>query len=295
VYYAHSNFGGLPPVAGQRRFINSVDGFGIIVDECRRAAASLDDANVGIAPHSLRAVTPDELQSILPLAQGGPVHIHAAEQTKEVDDCLAWSGQRPVEWLLEHANVDAHWCLVHATHLTPSEVEGLARSGAVAGLCAITEANLGDGTFSAEHYLRAGGRIGVGTDSNVLIDAAGELRAVEYAQRLSHRARNVLAEAEGRSTGRTLFDRALAGGAQALGIPASGLREGAAADIVSLDENDPSLSGRKGDAVLDSWIFAGASIDCVWGHGRKVVSGGRHHDRVGIRERSSRVIKRLME
>jgi formiminoglutamate deiminase len=294
VFYAHSNFGGLPPVAGQRRFINSVDGFAAVISECRRAAASLDDANVGIAPHSLRATTPDELRLILPMAEGGPVHIHAAEQTKEVDDCLAWSGQRPVEWLIENANVDSQWCLVHATHLAPDEVEGLARSGAAAGLCPITEANLGDGIFPAEDYLRVGGRFGVGTDSNVLIDAAGELRALEYAQRLSHRARNVLAEAEGRSTGRTLFDAALAGGAQALGIPASGLCEGASADIVSLDEHDPSLAGRQGDTVLDSWIFAGADIDCVWRHGRKLVSGGRHHDREGIRERSSRVIKRLM-
>jgi formiminoglutamate deiminase len=295
VFYAHSNFGGLPPVPGQRRFINGVDGFALIVDECRRAAASLDDANVGIAPHSLRAVTSDELRAILPLAQGGPVHIHAAEQTKEVDDCITWSGQRPVEWLLEHARVDSRWCLVHATHLSPSEVDGLARSGAVAGLCPITEANLGDGIFPAEAYLRAGGRFGIGTDSNILIDAAGELRAVEYAQRLSHRARNVLAEAEGRSTGRTLFDAALAGGARALGVSTPGLREGASADIVSLDENDPSLAGRRGDAMIDSWVFAGAAMDCVWRHGRKVVAGGRHHDRDGIRERGSRVIKRLLE
>jgi len=293
VFYAHSNFAGVPPVAGQRRFISTVDDFALIVEECRHAAASLDDANVGIAPHSLRAVTPDELARISPLAQGGPIHIHAAEQTKEVDDCVAWSGQRPVEWLLDNAQVDSQWCLVHATHLTERETAALARSGAVAGLCPITEANLGDGIFPADVYLPLGGRLGIGTDSNVLIDAAAELRALEYAQRLSHRARNVLAGGEGQSTGRTLFDAALSGGAQALGIVAAGLREGASADIVSLDATDASLAGRRGNAVLDSWIFAGAAIDCVWRRGHKLVSGGRHLARDGIRERYCRVIKRL--
>jgi formiminoglutamate deiminase len=295
VFYAHSNFGGQPPVAGQRRFINSIDGFAAIVAECRKATASLPDANVGIAPHSLRAVTPAELDAIIPLADGGPIHIHAAEQTKEVDDCLAWSGQRPVEWLLGHQDADKRWCLVHATHLSVSETEALARSGAVAGLCPVTEANLGDGIFPAETYLPLGGKLGLGTDSNILIDAAGELRALEYAQRLKHPARNVLASAEGRSTGRTLFDAALAGGGQALGQPRTGLREGAGADVVSLDAADPSLAGRRADTVLDSWIFAGAGIDCVWRHGRKVVSGGRHIARDGIQERYRRVIIRLVD
>jgi formiminoglutamate deiminase len=294
VFYAHSNFGGLPPVAGQRRFINSVDGFAAIVEQCRKAVQTLDDANIGIAPHSLRAVAPDELSKISLLAQNGPIHIHAAEQTKEVDDCVAWSGARPVEWLLENADIDPRWCLVHATHLNARETDELARSRAVAGLCPITEANLGDGIFPATSYLEAGGRIGIGTDSNVLIDAAGELRALEYAQRLSHRARNVLASAEGQSTGRTLFDAALEGGAQALGLSATGLREGAGADIVSLDAMDASLAGRRGDIVIDSWMFAGAGIDCVWRHGRKLVEGGRHVAREGIRERYCRVIKRLM-
>ena len=293
VFYAHSNFGGLPPVPGQRRFINNVDGFANIVEECHRAIAALEDANAGIAPHSLRAVTPDELEKILPLAQGGPIHIHAAEQTKEVDDCVAWSGQRPVEWLFDHAHIDSRWCLVHATHVNARESELLPRSGAVAGLCPITEANLGDGVFPADAYLRAGGRFGVGTDSNVLIDAPGELRALEYAQRLSHRARNVLAVAEGQSTGRTLFDVAHSGGAQALGVFEVGLREAANADIVSLDAGDASLAGRRGDAVLDSWIFAGAGVDCVWRRGRKLVQGGRHLAREGIRERYCRIIIRL--
>jgi formiminoglutamate deiminase len=284
----------LPPVEGQRRFINDVDGFAALTEECCRATATLEDPNVGIAPHSLRAVTPDELRTILPLAHGGPIHIHAAEQTKEVDDCIAWSASRPVDWLLDNASVGSRWCLVHATHMNARETERLARSGAVAGLCPVTEANLGDGIFPAEAYLRAGGQFGVGTDSNVLIDAPGELRALEYAQRLAHRARNVLAASEGQSTGRTLFDAAVLGGAQALGQPPAGLHENPRADIVSLDGADASLVARRGDAVLDSWIFTGAGIDCVWRRGRKLVQEGRHLARQGIRERYCRIIIRLM-
>ncbi len=171
---------------------------------------------LGIAPHSLRAVTPQELAAVVALAPGGPIHIHAAEQVKEVEDCVAWSGARPVEWLLEHANVDDRWCLIHATHMNDEETTALAGSGAVAGLCPVTEANLGDGTFAAPQFLGHGGRFGVGSDSNVLIGIADELRQLEYAQRLFHRRRNVLA-APGRSNGRALFEHALAGGSAALG------------------------------------------------------------------------------
>ena len=292
VFYAHGNFGGAPPTRGQRRFLNGVDDFARLVEDCAKIVASLPDANLGIAPHSLRAVTQEELASILPLANGGPIHIHAAEQTKEVDDSLAWSGWRPVEWLLDRANVDARWCLVHATHMTGAETARLAQSGAVAGLCPITEANLGDGIFPARAYLEAHGRIGIGTDSNVAIDAGAELKMLEYAQRLSARARNVLAEGEGRSTGRALFDAALRGGAQALGQPATGFTPGAPADIVSLDPAHPALLGRNRDSILDSWLFASSRppVDCVWRAGRKVVDGGRHQAREGIARRYRDVI-----
>jgi formiminoglutamate deiminase len=282
VFYAHANFGGAPPTPGQRRFINTIDRFATLVEVSRQLIAELPDANLGIAPHSLRAATPDELHAILPLARGGPVHIHAAEQTKEVDDCINWSGQRPVEWLLDHAAVDERWCLVHATHLVPSETTALANSGAVAGLCPITEANLGDGIFPAHNYLSKSGRIGIGTDSNIQIDAAAELRALEYAQRLKTRSRNVLSDGEGRSTGRALFDRALAGGNQALGQQHYGIRQGASADLVSLNVDDPVFFGCKDDAILDSWIFAGGAVDCVWRRGRKVVQHGRHTERQEI-------------
>jgi formiminoglutamate deiminase len=278
VFYAHAGFGGRAPDDEQRRFVNDVDRFARLVEASRRAVAGCDGGLVGVAPHSLRAVTPEELAAILPLAEGGPIHIHIAEQTKEVEDCLAWSGCRPVQWLRDHAEVDHRWCLVHATHMTDDETRAMAATGAVAGLCPVTEANLGDGTFNASVFCGAGGQFGVGSDSNVLIAAADELRQLEYSQRLKLRVRNVMASTHRSSTGRTLFDSALAGGARALGVT-GGLAAGLAADIVSLDAGNLALAGRSDDTILDGWIFAGARspVDCVWTSGRKVVTNGRHH------------------
>jgi formiminoglutamate deiminase len=295
-FYAHGSFGGAAPHAGQRRFICSVDQFAALMAASRKAIGKLPGANIGISPHSLRAVTPDELAAIIPLADGGPVHIHAAEQVKEVEDCLAWSGRRPVQWLLEHAPVDQRWCLIHATHTTNEEVTAFAKTGAVAGLCPITEASLGDGIFLAREFLDAGGRFGVGTDSNVLVGVADELRQLEYGQRLKHRQRNVLSGHAGTSTGRTLFDHALAGGAQALAQATVGLVPGARADIVTLDAAHPSLAGRRHDAFIDGWIFAAGSgaIDCVWAGGDKVVEGGRHRLRQTARERFNASVRRLL-
>jgi len=222
-------------------------------------------------------VAPAELAALLEMSPTGPVHIHAAEQVKEVADCVAWSGARPVEWLLDNAGVDERWCLIHSTHLDEGEVPRLAASGAVAGLCPVTEANLGDGIFPALDYLAAGGRFGVGTDSNILIDAAGELRALEYSQRLVQRARALLACEDAPFVGANLFAHAVQGGAQALGVPA-GLAVGHAADIVSLDLDHPSFAGTDDDGLLDRWIFAarGGAIDCVWRMGEKRVDKGRH-------------------
>ncbi|MBY0513194.1 MAG: formimidoylglutamate deiminase [Gemmataceae bacterium] len=286
-FYAHANFGGLAPTAGQRRFVSDLDGFSRLVDASRRAVGSLPGAVVGVAPHSLRAVTPDELREVVPLAAGGPVHIHVAEQTREVDDCRAWSGRRPVEWLLGDQTVDGRWCLIHATHTTDAERAGIASCGAVAGLCPITEANLGDGVFDARAFLDAEGRFGVGTDSNVLIDAAGELRQLEYAQRLTARRRNVLASADSPSTGRALFEAAYRGGSQALGVTAHGLAVGQPADLVTLDADHVASVRRGGDALLDGWVFAARSgaVDGVWVRGRRVVAGGRHVDREAIGQR----------
>jgi len=295
VFYAHANFGGLAPNEGQRRFIHDVDGYARLIAASERAVASLPDAIIGVAPHSLRAVTPEELSAITPLAGDGPIHIHIAEQSREVDDCLAATGQRPVAWLVEHQPVDRRWCLVHATHMAPAEVQRVAQSGAVAGLCPITEANLGDGVFAGHTYLAAGGRFGVGSDSNVLIDAAQELRLLEYSQRLTAQARNVLAPDSGGSTGAALFRGALTGGTQALGVETFGLTVGASADVISLDTDHPSLSGKSGDGVLDAWIFAGGGrvIDCVWRRGRRCVEQGRHRARAEIVSRYVQVMARL--
>lgn len=295
VFYAHSGFGGLPPGDGQRRFLHDLDGFVRLLDASRGALAPLPDAVLGLAPHSLRAVAPEELRALEALAGEGPVHIHIAEQLREVEDCLAWSGARPVEWLLANAKVDARWCLVHATHLTPDETQGLARSGAVAGLCPITEANLGDGLFPAARFLEAGGHFGIGSDSNVRIDASEELRLLEYGQRLAGRARNVLVRTPGASSGAALYQGALAGGARALGAPA-GIAPGHSADIVTLDTGHPSMVGRCGDARLDALVFAAGreGVDCVWRRGEKLVTSGKHHNRAAVQARYTATLERLL-
>jgi formiminoglutamate deiminase len=282
VFYAHGGFGGKPPTPQQRRFISDADSFTSLVEASRRAAMIVPGAVVGIAPHSLRAVTPAELAAILPLAAAGPIHIHAAEQTREVEECLAWSGQRPVEWLLDHAAADDRWCFVHATHMTAEETRRLAQAGVVAGLCPVTEANLGDGVFNGPSFLARGGRFGIGSDSNVLIGVADELRQLEYAQRLQGRQRNAMAQTKGTSTGRTLLEAAARGGSIALGVPPAVLAPGAPADLIALDATNPALVDKQGDQILDAWIFAARTnpVDCVWVGGRKCVEGGRHHARV---------------
>ncbi|MDE1917191.1 MAG: formimidoylglutamate deiminase [Sphingomonadales bacterium] len=298
VFYAHAGFGGTPPGDGQKRFLHDIDGFARLLDASARALSALPDAVLGLAPHSLRAVTPEELRALEQLAGNRPIHIHIAEQMREVEDCLAWSGARPVEWLLANAPVDERWCLVHATHMTGSETLALARSGAVAGLCPITEANLGDGVFPAAPFLDAGGRFGIGSDSNVLIDASEELRLLEYGQRLVSRARNVMARGAGQSSGGTLYRGALAGGAQALGVQAglAGLAVGHGADIVSLDTAHPAMAARAGDARLDALVFAGGrdAIDCVWRRGEKLVTSGRHRHRRAVQERFVKTLERLL-
>lgn len=293
VFYAHSNFGGQEPNHGQRRFIHDLDSFARLLEACGPLLSVGD--RLGIAPHSLRAVTPDELAALVAMHPHGPIHIHAAEQQKEVRDSLAWSGKRPVEWLLDQAGLDDRWCLIHATHLTNAETDALADSGAVAGLCPVTEANLGDGIFPALRFLEAGGRIGTGTDSNILIDPAQELRGLEYSQRLAHQARNILASDAHPSVARRLLEATLTGGAQAMGI-APGLAVGHPADFVTLNPAHPALHGRKGDQLIDNWIFAarGSCIDTVCKRGRKVVSGGQHVDGAGVTTRYLKVLDRIM-
>jgi formiminoglutamate deiminase len=294
-FYAHANFGGLSPTPGQRRFVTDIDGFARLLDATRRTAASLPGTVVGVAPHSLRAVTPEELREVVRLAGPGPVHIHVAEQVREVEDCLEWSGQRPVEWLLDSQPVDVHWCLIHATHTTEAERCGIASRGAVVGLCPITEANLGDGVFDTRVFQSAGGQFGVGTDSNVLIDAAAELRQLEYTQRLTNRGRNILASGPHFSTGRTLFEAAYRAGSRALGVPGGGLAAGHSADIVTLASDHPALVARVDDRLIDSWIFATrhGGIDRVWARGHQVVVSGRHAARDTFERRFRSTLERF--
>ncbi len=292
VFYAHSGFGGQAPIDGQKRFIHSLDSYERLMHGAQAVVDGLPGAVLGIAPHSLRAVTGEELAAIEPLAKGGPIHIHVAEQVKEIEDSLAFSGARPVEWLLENANVDDRWCLIHATHMTEAETRRMAKSGAVAGLCPITEANLGDGIFPAPDFIAQGGHYGVGSDSNILISVPEELRMLEYSQRLSLRARNVIADA-GRSTGEKLFRQALDGGSRALASRHE-IEEGRSADFVALDVSAvPYLPASQ---ILDQWIFAsGVQIDSVWVRGKKLVQSGRHLQRHEISERFNKVMAELVE
>ncbi|WP_230280640.1 formimidoylglutamate deiminase [Croceicoccus sp. Ery15] len=295
VFYAHSGFGGQPAKEGQRRFICDLERFDRLLDACKVAAKGLPDAIVGIAPHSLRAVTPDELASLQELAADAPVHIHIAEQLREVEDCRSALGTTPVRWLLDNAELSARWCLIHATHVTDDEVTGIARTGASVGLCPITEANLGDGIFPAREFIEAGGEFGIGSDSNVRIDMSEELRLLEYGQRLSRQSRNIMASSDIRSTGRSLYQSAIKGGSMALGIVAA-LRVGASADIVSVNMNAVHRSVVSDDAVLDQLIFAAGSdaIDRVWRHGRCVVREGRHVARDRIEGDYRKVLTELM-
>lgn len=294
VFYAHAGFGGAPPVPGQRRFVTDLDAYARIVEGAARAVASLPQARVGIAPHSLRAATLGQVGALVAAYPEGPVHIHVAEQEREIADCLAAHGARPVDLLLDHAPVDPRWCLIHATHLTEAETARLARSGAVAGLCPITEGNLGDGIFPGVAFAAAGGGFGLGTDSNVLISLTGEVRALEYGQRLRERARNRMG-VPGTSTGRRLLEMARTGGARALGQPAGAIAPGGRADLVVLDPAALELHGRAHDAALDAWIFASPRgvVDTVLVGGRAVVRHGRHVARPSIEAAFRRALDRI--
>ncbi len=292
--YRHGGIFGKPPHEGQRRFLNDVDGFSAIVEGVREAVAGDAQFAVGLAPHSLRAVTPEMLHAVAGFQ--GPIHIHAAEQPKEVEECLAATGLRPVRWLLENMPLDARWVLIHATHLDDAEVMALAATGAVAGLCPTTEASLGDGIFRLPDYLRASGRFGIGTDSHVGTAPAFELRQLETSQRLRDHARAVATAEQNPHPGRTLLEAALHGGAQASGRELGAIAPGLRADLVELDETHPLLLGREGDALLDAWVFSGQSnpVRSVVCGGKVVVEGGRHVKSMAILDAFTQAMRRLM-
>ncbi len=277
VFYAHGGFGGAPPVAGQRRFVHTVEAFAQLFASLA-GDAKARGVVLGVAPHSLRAVTPDELAAVVALVPSdAPIHIHAAEQAREVADCLAWSGARPVDWLLDHAAVDSRWCVVHATHVTADEARRLAASGATAGLAPTTEADLGDGTFPARTYLDAGGAFGVGSDSNTIVDPYAELRQLEWSQRLAHQSRNVLADSA-EPVGMALYARAARGGGRALVRSVGAIEAGMRADLVVLNTDDAALADLPPETLLDAAIFGPCRrpVRDVMVGGRWVVRDGRH-------------------
>ena len=298
VLYNAGGFGGTPVGGAQRRFANDAERLLRIVETMRRRHGANPDFRVGLAPHSLRAVGPESLAGAVAgldsIDAEAPIHIHIAEQTREVEDCLAWSGKRPVEWLLDNREPGPRWCLVHATHMTADETRAVAATGAVAGLCPTTEANLGDGLFPLETWLEAGGRLGIGSDSHVSISPVEELRWLEYGQRLAARRRNIAALPRG-STGARLYATALDGGARAVARDAGAIEAGRMADIVTLDAAHPLLAGKTGDEIVDSCIFAGNAnlVRDVMVGGSWVVRDGRHPEEDAIARDFVRTMERL--
>lgn len=294
--YAFGGFGGQDPVAGQRRFLNHAERFLKIVGNLSIQAKGDPLRQVGISPHSLRAVTPELLSEVIrSLPEDAPIHVHVAEQVKEVADCLAFSGRRPVELLMEHFDLSDRWTAIHATHMTPAETAALARSGAIVGLCPTTEANLGDGIFPAVAFRSEGGAIAIGSDSHITVSPAEDLRMLEYSQRLRDLTRNALAGGPGRSTGRTLYEAALKGGARSMRHKVGAIAPGLRADITLLDAGHPLLAGRSEDAALDTWIFAGGNAlvkDMIVG-GTHVVKDRHHIHEDQIAQKFRAALRRL--
>jgi len=285
VLYRYGGFGSAEPLAGQKRFLNDADGFVEIVRTLQRAAQSDANTSVGIAPHSLRAINQALLGEVIDsLDNLAAIHVHIAEQTREVDDCLNWSGKRPLEWLFEHFEVNQSWCLIHATHMSATETTAMAQSGCVAGLCPTTEANLGDGFFNAADYFQQQGCWAIGSDSHISIDPVEELRWLEYGQRLLTGKRNLLVSASTANTGRNLLDGALQGGARACGRKIGSIETGHRADLLVLDDQHPRLYGRNQDDLLDSWIFSGNQnlVKDVYVGGKKVIADGHHAEEASI-------------
>lgn len=295
VLYERGGCDGRALTMGQLRFGNDPDRFARLWQGAAAALRGLpEDTVLGVAPHSLRAASPFGLRLAAGLCPRTPVHIHVAEQVAEVAEVQAATGLRPVEWLLKNVELGPRWCLIHATQMEPFETEGMARAGAVAGLCPITESNLGDGIFDGMRFRAAGGVFGVGSDSNVRISLSEELRTLEYSQRLAGKGRAMLADA-GRSTGRVLYEEAAKGGAVAGGRASGAIAPGLWADLVALDCSGPDMAFAAGDTLLDTFLFAGDDrmVAEVWSAGRHIVTGGRHAGGEGIRARYGAAMARL--
>jgi len=298
--YAYANFGEVSLESGQKRFASSPDTILTMLGEIRAAFPGNPDLRLGVAPHSLRAVSPAMLRDLLAglevLDPSAPVHMHVSEQVKEVNDCLSWGDQRPVQWLLDNMPVNSRWCLIHCTHVSMTEAERLAHSGAITGLCPTTEGNLGDGIFPFLRYREKGGRFGIGTDSNVSRSPVEELRWLEYVQRLTLRRRNITATPEQPSVGTNLWREAAGGGAQALGRRMGAIAPGLRADLVVLDDTHLDLADRRGESMMDAFIFNSAScaVKNVMVAGKWVVRDGRHRDEAEVESRFRKVQKLLL-
>ncbi len=297
VLYRFGGCDGRALAPGQIRFGNDPEAFARLIEGARAALAPLPpDTGWGVAPHSLRAVAPADLALCADLAGTGPLHMHLAEQLAEVDEVQAAYGARPVEWLLANAEVGPRWCLIHCTQMTPIETAALAASGATAGLCPLTEASLGDGIFDGVRWLDAGGRLGLGSDSNVRISLTEEVRQLDQSQRLRDHSRAALATPT-RSTARRLLEEAATGGAKAAGRRAGQVAAGAWADLLALDMDAVDLAGRRGDTALDAFVFAGTArgVADVWSAGRHLVQGGAHIRRAAITARYAATLRGLGE
>lgn len=297
VQYQFAGCDGAPLGPGQRRFGNDPDRFARLLDGARRAVAGLPaDAALGVAPHSLRAVAPEDLARAADLLPAGPVHIHIAEQLAEVAEVQAAHKARPVEWALDTLPIDNRWCMIHATHMTPDETRRLAATGAVAGLCPITESNLGDGIFNGTEWLEAGGKISIGSDSNLLISLAEEIRVLDHSQRLRDHSRAALATTD-RSAGRRIFEDICRGGAQAAGRESGRIEAGLWADLLALDTGHIDLAGLRGDTIIDAFAFTGGQsmVRDVWAAGRHVVKHGRHVRRDTIVNAYQRAVRPLRD
>lgn len=290
VFYMQGGLNGKKLAEGQLRFGNELEQYLRILDQTQNSLRnSPKDYLLGMAPHSLRAVSPEFLKEIVEARSSDTVHIHIAEQLKEVEEIQTHFDARPVEWLLNNIAVDSRWCLIHATHMTQEETQNLAKSGAIVGLCPITEANLGDGVFDGTELLLSGGKYGIGSDSNVRISLTEELRLLEYSQRLVRKERNVMTSKTG-SVGRALYDDSLTGGAQALARKSGSIVPGNWADLLTLDAEALTLNGCTEDEILDRWIFSGddSLVREVWSAGRQMVADGQHirHEEIELKYRS---------
>ena len=276
---------------GQRRFGNTIERFEALFNAVASAITALpDDARLGVAPHSLRAVGQEDLPTLVAIADGRPIHLHLAEQVAEVEEVKHATGLRPVEWVLDNVEINRQWCMIHCTQMQPHETEALARSGAVAGLCPITESSLGDGIFDGVRWLSCDGKIAIGSDSNIRISLSEEIRTLDYSQRLRDRSRAALATAD-KSTGRRILEEMTLGGAVAAGRKTGRLEAGYWADLFALDPSHVTLAGRKGDLAVDCFAFAGddTMIKDVWSAGRHLVRDGRHihHEDITQKYRSA--------